>query len=100
MSGSSTSLAAVVGDTCTTDYVIIQSGGSTLPPTPAATRYDRFCGGVLGGPGATTTITIYSNKLPFNMIVRFDGTEYDPSPPTTAENSLGFYLHWALSACT
>ena len=104
LSGSSTSLAGVVADTCTSDYVILQSGGSSLPPTPAPTRYDRFCGGVLGGPGATSTITIYTLKLPFNMIVHFDGTEYDPSsgtPPTvTVENSLGFYLHWEQSVCT
>jgi len=103
LSGPSTSLASVAGDLCTNDYIVLQSGGSALPPTPAPARYDRFCGGLLAADGGTSTITIYTQKLPFNMIVNFDGTETDPISPTPTaytENSLGFYMHWKQSTCT
>ena len=103
------------GDTCTSDYVILQSAGASLPPTPAASRTDRselglfshflpladsrFCGGILAsGPSPSGTVsTVYTQKLPFNMFVNFDGTESDES---ATENSVGFYLYYAQSACT
>ena len=86
-------------DTCTSDYVILQSSGASLPPTPAASRTDRFCGGILASqpqPSGTVS-TVYTQKLPFNMFVNFDGTESDES---ATENSVGFYLYYAQSACT
>ena len=88
------------GDTCTTDYVILQSSGTSLPPTPAASRTDRFCGGILAGQASPsgTVATVYTQKLPFNMFVNFDGTENDAS--STTENSVGFYLHYKQTACT
>ena len=90
---------ATQGDTCTTDYIILQSAGASLPPTPAAGRTDRFCGGILAGqtePSGTVG-TVYTQKLPFNMFVNFDGTESDES---ATENSVGFSLYYAQSACT
>jgi len=88
--------AGVTADDCSQDYVIIYSGASSLTEN---TRYDRWCGGLLADPSpSTTAITVYSDKLPFQLLVSFDGTERD-NPSTTYENSKGFYLYYSQTSC-
>ena len=67
VSGPSTSIAGVSADDCSQDYVIINSAASSLS-APAANTHDRWCGGFFGS--APASITIYTEKLPFQLMVR------------------------------
>ena len=97
ISGPAASLTGVTGDDCSQDYVLVYSAAAS--PTAVGTnrygvihyhyhylimiiimiiiiRWDKMCGaywGVSGNPG----ITVYSTKLPFQLLVNFDGTEVE-----------------------
>lgn len=89
--------SSVLGDSCTTDYIIIAGAGDS--PT-ANTNYDRFCGGSLNlSPPSSTPATIYTNKMPYMVGVVFDGTELDSPPATSTELSKGFSVYYSQAAC-
>ena len=101
------------------DYITIYSGATSLTAAANA-RSDRYlltifsnknlsfllhesiyffrwCGGLL--EPSTTHITVLSARLPFHLLVSFDGTEVD-NPATAYENSKGFYLYYSQTACS
>lgn len=86
-----------LGDTCTTDYIII-AGGGTAPD--ANENYDRFCGGIMRASAAIATVaTVFTSKMPFHVGVVTDGTELDSPPATTTEYSKGFQIYYSQTAC-
>ena len=92
ISGPAASLTGVTGDDCSQDYVLVYSAAAS--PTAVGTnrygvihyhyhyliiiiiRWDKMCGAYWGVAG-TSTITVYSTKLPFQLLVNFDGTEVE-----------------------
>ena len=88
----------VLGDSCTTDFIILAGSASS---DDANTNYDRFCGSLLvqSPSPATTTGTVYTNKLPFLVSVNFDGSELDEDSPAGTEWSKGFYLYYSQTSC-
>ena len=60
---------------------------------------DRFCGYYLSGTTpASAAASVYTLKQPFQIGVKFDGTEIDPNWPTT-EYSVGFAIYYAQHFC-
>jgi hypothetical protein len=94
----SPSPAGVLGDSCTTDYIILV--GSAIS-TSENVNYDRFCGSLLVASSSTTTTvaTVVTSKLPFLVTVNFDGTELDEDSPAGTEWSKGFYIYYSQSSC-
>ena len=79
LSGQTPSSAAVVGSSCTEDYLLIMQGGSC--PAPDSSTNDRFCGSLLAeSTGATSATSVCTQKLPFMIGVKTDGTEVRVRP--------------------
>ena len=108
ISGPAASLTGVTGDDCSQDYVLVYSAAAS--PTAVGTnrygvihyhyhyliiiiiRWDKMCGaywGVSGNPG----ITVYSTKLPFQLLVNFDGTEVESFSRYIYRSICIIYLH-------
>ena len=92
----STSAAiALVGDSCSQDWITIPGGGQT---PGASTSSDRHCGSYLSySPAGTAPTTIITNKMPFKVGVNFDGTEVDST--SANEWSKGFALYYSQNSC-
>ena len=102
-----TTATAVVGPTCTLDFITIPQGDSCSSPDPTST-FERFCGSLLASASGTTTGSVCQSKSPFMIGVKFDGTEVDsypapacsaPSPACTTEFSKGFYIYYTQTSC-
>ena len=92
----STSAAiALVGDSCSQDWVSIPGGGQT---SGASTSSDRHCGSYLSYTNSgTSPTTVITNKMPFKVGVNFDGTELDSS--SANEWSKGFAIYYSQTSC-
>ena len=92
----STSAAiAVIGESCSQDWVTIPGGGQT---SGASTSSDRHCGSYLSyTTSGTAPTTIITNKMPFKVGVNFDGTEVDST--TANEWSKGFAIYYKQNSC-
>ena len=115
MSGQNPPSASAVGSSCTQDYIIIMQGGSC--PAPDTTTNDRFCGNLLAeSTGATSATSVCTQKLPFMIGVKTDGTEVrtlpsplishftftfqiDAPPTPSTEYSAGFYIYYSQTSC-
>ena len=97
MSGPAPASISVVGDPCSLDYILIPAGGSTAGST---TNFDRFCGTLMSVTNAgTSAITIYTNRMPFQVGVITDGSELNDPAPGTSESTKGFNLYYSQTAC-
>ena len=106
ISGPAASLTGVTGDDCSQDYVLVYSAAAS--PTAVGTnrygviliiffiviiiRWDKMCGAYWGVAG-TSTITVYSTKLPFQLLVNFDGTEVESFSRYIYRSICIIYLH-------
>lgn len=102
MSAIAPNTEVLTGGLCTSDYIIIPSGGISVGAT---TTTDRYCGNHLEAyidpqpqtsSGAGTTI--YASKMPFQVGVVFDSTELDVPPD--AELTKGFNIFYEQTACS
>ena len=79
------------------DYVIINNGGTDA--TTANIEGDRFCGGMISGIAAGAGATVYQAVQPFIVSVVTDGQEVDVGSGGVVEESSGFNLAYAQTAC-
>ena len=82
---------------CSMDYVLIDNAGSDA--TTANVAGDRFCGGQLSTITTGAGATVYSQVQPFIVSVVTDGQEVDTSNSATVEETNGFNLAYAQTAC-
>jgi len=74
---------AVVGTSCSQDYITIPGASNVIPATLATAVLDRFCGRVFATANAeTTVVSVCSVVTPFTLGVHFDGNELTPGAQT------------------
>lgn len=92
-----TAATSAWGDDCNTDYVHIQDGSISAGAT---STYDRYCGGLLTStdiPSTTTSTTVFTARMPYQVGVVTDATEVDTA--NANENSKGFCILYEQIAC-
>ena len=78
LNGPNPSTTATVGGSCTDDYLLILQGGSC--PAPDSSTNDRFCGSLLAESTGSSATSVCTQKLPFMIGVKTDGTEVRIQP--------------------
>ena len=84
--------------TCSTvDYVYIPLGGAIAG---AEANSNLFCGGILAPATAITTNTaVKTSEKPFQIHVRFDGSEVETGVTEVGATDIGFQIKYVQTAC-
>ena len=96
MSGT-TADVVIDSPTCSTDYVLIDSGGTDANPDNIVA--DRYCGGLLGTTAGNNPAPVFTAVQPFLVTVVTDAQEEDTSGGAAVEKSAGFNLAYKQSTC-
>ena len=84
--------------TCSTvDYVYIPLGGAIAG---AEANSNLFCGGILAPATAITTNTaVKTSEKPFQIHVRFDGSEVETGVTEVGATDIGFQIKYVQTGC-